>query len=100
VDVGRKINWTVQKTEIDSFFNSGPWRAKVNARTASILTDPRDGSYGCAIALLQQVHKPGVVQNAHLIAAAPSMFAYIKRKADEGDAEALRLVMEALGRIS
>jgi len=35
--------------------------------------------------------------NAHLIAAAPEMADYIKRRAEDGDAEAQRLWMRACG---
>jgi hypothetical protein len=41
--------------------------------------------------------EPQIEANAHLIAAAPDMAMYIKRKADEGDAEARALWNKANG---
>jgi hypothetical protein len=40
---------------------------------------------------------PAIEADCNLIAAAPNMFAYIQKKADEGDLEACRIVEVALG---
>jgi hypothetical protein len=44
------------------------------------------GFDGCDLPLDQQI------ANARLIAASPTMFDYVKRRADEGDAEAISIV--------
>ena len=56
-----------------SEYTKGPWKAVRNARTASVITDMADGSYGQAIAICQQVLQPCVIANAKLIACAPEM---------------------------
>jgi len=48
----------------------GPWYLQINNCTASILVNKAPGSYGQAIALLQQVNKPVTVANATFIALA------------------------------
>jgi hypothetical protein len=48
----------------------GPWYLQINNCTASILVNRTPGSYGQAVALLQQVSKPVTVANATFIALA------------------------------
>jgi hypothetical protein len=73
-------------------FTQGPWKAKKNARTASVITDMADGSYGQAIAILQQVQKSFVMPNAFLMAAAPELYYALKtlletHNCDDGSAD-------------
>ena len=71
-------------------FTPGPWRV---LNDDAIKVAAKDGS----LATVTHIHLRGrrdtneVEANAHLIAAAPKMADYVKRKADEGCEEAARI---------
>lgn len=78
-------------------FTPGPWARVVNKFGESVLVQPATDR---TLFLLDDGETTDwnadeTEANARLIAAAPTMAAYIQRKADEGDAEALE-IMEAV----
>lgn len=74
-------------------FTPGPWEAARRlGRTNRVISTDGKANDGFLIA---SAHGPDQEANAHLMAASPTMFEFIERKAAEGDVEA-RGIVEAI----
>jgi hypothetical protein len=76
----------------------GPWELNDNFFNGITVIEQDDHQIIARVVPLYHKYRtveeaePELEANAHLIAASPTMYDYIKRRADDGDAEAQRIV--------
>lgn len=74
------------EAKMETKFTPGPWERREGAEW---IIDSTNAGYGRVASV--GLGRDEAVANAHLIAAAPTMAGYIKRKADEGCKEAAHI---------
>jgi hypothetical protein len=77
-------------------FTKGPWtiRGRGHAGNGADIIIGADKNYVAQTGQWSPQYKAEQRANAHLIAASPTMFEYIKSKADSGDTEASKIISE------
>ena len=74
-------------------FTRGPWYGDGREKeTGDILVYAPEAEHGCRDICFIPEDDQQDIANARLIAASPTMYAYLERKANEGDGEAAAIV--------